>query len=109
MGWRPPERPDARQRHRRRYGGDEFTVILPDIADRDAVARVVEGLIKSGTGLLSAGIGVALYPQHTESLETLIKYADIAMYVAKHTGKISCENGSHLCKHHWRTDDKSSG
>lgn len=79
-----------------RMGGDEFTVILPDIADRDAAARVAEDLaarvaepfpLKSGTGLISASIGVALYPQHTESPETLVKYADIAMYAAKHAGK----------------------
>ena len=32
-------------------------------------------------------IGVALYPQHAETAETLTQYADMAMYTAKHAGK----------------------
>jgi diguanylate cyclase (GGDEF)-like protein/PAS domain S-box-containing protein len=79
-----------------RMGGDEFTVILPDIADQDAAAQVAEDLtarlaepfpLASGTGLISASIGVALYPPHAESAEMLFKYADMAMYVAKNAGK----------------------
>lgn len=79
-----------------RMGGDEFAVILPAIADRDAAARVADDLtarlaepfpLKSGTGLISASIGVALYPLHAEFPEALVKCADLAMYAAKNAGK----------------------
>lgn len=79
-----------------RMGGDEFTVILPDIAHiataeqvaADLVARLVEPFwLQSGTGHISASIGVALFPQHAEDAKTLVRCADMAMYVAKNAGK----------------------
>lgn len=79
-----------------RMGGDEFAVVLPDITDLDAVMQIAADLTKrlaepfelqNGVGHISASIGVALYPLHTQDGETLVKYADMAMYVAKHAGK----------------------
>ena len=79
-----------------RMGGDEFAVVLPDITDLDAVMQIAADLTKQMSQPfelqndichISASIGVALYPLHTHDGETLVKYADMAMYVAKHAGK----------------------
>lgn len=79
-----------------RMGGDEFTVILPDILNLDAALNVAQELVarlaepfqlRSSNGQISASIGVALYPLHATNVEDLVKYADLAMYVAKKQGK----------------------
>ena len=79
-----------------RMGGDEFAVILSDIVESDTAVRVATELVASlaepfdlpqGTARISGSVGVALYPQHAETAETLTQCADMAMYVAKHAGK----------------------
>lgn len=79
-----------------RMGGDEFSVILPDITESEDAVRVATELVASltepfdlpqGPARISGSIGVALYPQHAETAETLTQYADMAMYTAKHAGK----------------------
>lgn len=79
-----------------RMGGDEFAVILPDIAEPERAMRVATELVASlaepftlpqGTAHISGSVGVALYPQHAETAETLTQCADMAMYTAKHAGK----------------------
>ena len=79
-----------------RMGGDEFALILPDIADptvaADVTAELLAGLaepfdLPQGPARISASIGVALYPQHAADAETLIQHADMAMYAAKRAGK----------------------
>jgi len=80
-----------------RIGGDEFVQIVPGIGSiydaenaartllnnfmSQAVSRYVE---KYQVGM---SIGIALYPYHTENFNVLIKYADMAMYHAKKSGK----------------------
>lgn len=79
-----------------RMGGDEFAVILPDIGEIGAAEQVTADLtvllaepflLKCGAGHISASIGIAMYPLHTQDAEVLVKYADTAMYVAKNAGK----------------------
>jgi diguanylate cyclase (GGDEF)-like protein len=79
-----------------RLGGDEFVVLLPAIADMGDVAKVAEKISKtlsqafaiSGQTLfVTASIGISLFPNHANGLETLIQKADEAMYEAKNTGK----------------------
>lgn len=79
-----------------RVGGDEFIVLLPEIADRSDAIHVAEKLLDAlaqpfelaGSQLrISASIGLAIYPQHGDDNQTLLKYADIAMYEAKKNGK----------------------
>jgi diguanylate cyclase (GGDEF)-like protein len=79
-----------------RMGGDEFTVLLEDIADeRDAavVARKVidafiEPLTVAGRKLfVTASVGVAAYPRDGSDADTLVKNADAAMYLAKEQGR----------------------
>jgi diguanylate cyclase (GGDEF)-like protein/PAS domain S-box-containing protein len=79
-----------------RLGGDEFIVLLTDITGPNDVARVVERLLEairqpihfSNQELfVTASIGVSLYPNHGGDVDTLIRMADIAMYVVKDSGR----------------------
>jgi diguanylate cyclase (GGDEF)-like protein len=75
-----------------RLGGDEFGVLLPAVpgpaAAREIAARVgracAEPFQLGGlTFDLEASVGLALYPEHGADFETLLRRADVAMYVAK--------------------------
>ena len=79
-----------------RLGGDEFTLILPGIektSDAEKIgAKLLEALrppLKLGTHELfvTASAGLAVYPDHGEDVETLLKNADTAMYRAKEDGR----------------------
>ncbi|NOQ15683.1 MAG: EAL domain-containing protein [Methyloprofundus sp.] len=79
-----------------RLGGDEFTVILAELDDTLHVERIAHDIIASlntpfTLGLeeayVSSSIGIALYPNDTNEVDTLIKYADQAMYLAKENGR----------------------
>ena len=83
-----------------RLGGDEFTVFLQDIKTAEKALLVARNHIESlyhpyeiedKRLYVSASIGVALYPEHGATAETLIKNADSAMYLVKETGKNSVE------------------
>jgi diguanylate cyclase (GGDEF)-like protein len=79
-----------------RLGGDEFTLLLDDITGRDDIAAAAEQLLEifrtpftcSGYELsTTASVGIAIFPDDGEDTVTLIKYADMAMYQAKETGR----------------------
>ncbi len=79
-----------------RQGGDEFTIVLPELRDRaDATAiadKFLECLHKpfdlDGHEVhISASIGIAIYPGDGESIDELLRHADIAMYQVKALGK----------------------
>ncbi|PIW26951.1 MAG: hypothetical protein COW30_12390 [Rhodospirillales bacterium CG15_BIG_FIL_POST_REV_8_21_14_020_66_15] len=79
-----------------RYGGDEFTVILNQISNAQDVGRVAQSIVdeltrpftaKRETVMIGASVGVALYPEHAETAEALIRLADKAMYEVKRSGK----------------------
>ena len=79
-----------------RFGGDEFTLLLTDLATRDEASLVAGRLIDalSRTFIIgeheisvSASIGIALYPIDTSDSELLLAFADRAMYAAKDNGK----------------------
>ena len=80
-----------------RVGGDEFAVILPDIARREeaeTVARKIIAALVAPFQLdsqkqsidIEASIGIALYPSDAQDADALIKAADAAMYGAKQVG-----------------------
>lgn len=77
-----------------RLGGDEFAVILRNVDEAgaclvaDKLAQEIERIVEVDNNkmLVSASIGVALYPLHTETTGTLAQYADLAMYAAKKGG-----------------------
>jgi diguanylate cyclase (GGDEF)-like protein/PAS domain S-box-containing protein len=75
-----------------RYGGDEFVIVLPEIEHAEDVAVVERKLVQAIRGphcmagedvVLTASIGIGLYPNHGRDADTLIAHADVAMYDAK--------------------------
>ena len=83
-----------------RLGGDEFTIILSQIRSaRDpesAALNVVNALaqpfaIGGAEHLVSASIGIAVYPEDGRSADELVRNADTAMYRAKDSGGNSFE------------------
>ena len=79
-----------------RLGGDEFVILLAQM-DKAADAVVVAGKVLAalerpfaiGTHAIgsSASLGIAVYPQHGEDVNRLLKNADTAMYHAKRAGR----------------------
>jgi diguanylate cyclase (GGDEF)-like protein/PAS domain S-box-containing protein len=81
-----------------RKGGDEFTVLLPDLyyaEDASIIAnKILEAFnlpfwVAEQKCRITASIGIAVYPRDTDNVDTLLKYADIAMYRVKSSGKNS--------------------
>jgi diguanylate cyclase (GGDEF)-like protein/PAS domain S-box-containing protein len=79
-----------------RLGGDEFVVLLPAIPGRQEAARVAEKILYSlsrqyqlegNTILVTTSVGISLFPEAGQDMETLVDQADMAMYEAKRMGK----------------------
>ena len=79
-----------------RLGGDEFTALLHNIespqAARVVSAKILDALarpfnIQQNQMRVSGSIGIALFPEHGDSVEELLKNADTAMYQAKELGR----------------------
>jgi diguanylate cyclase (GGDEF)-like protein/PAS domain S-box-containing protein len=79
-----------------RLGGDEFSVIVPDIGTPARAGRVAEQIldgfriansISTDGAIISASIGIALFPDNAEDSQHLMTHADTALYRAKHDGR----------------------
>jgi diguanylate cyclase (GGDEF)-like protein len=79
-----------------RVGGDEFTIIAPDITSPQQVANLTERVLESLTKpfrvdheelVIGASIGVSIYPEDGNDFDILLKHADTAMYEAKERGR----------------------
>ena len=79
-----------------RLGGDEFTALILDIGQPQDVLVVAHRILQvmrrpfmlqDREVVLSASIGIAMYPQDGEDAATLLKHADTAMYLAKDLGR----------------------
>ena len=80
-----------------RYAGDEFTLILRHMAQREDVSRIAEKIVRAmevplqlAAGLelsMTASLGVSFYPDDATDAERLLKHADVAMYSAKGMGR----------------------
>jgi diguanylate cyclase (GGDEF)-like protein len=79
-----------------KLGGDEFVVVIPKLKDikvlHDIGAKIVETVrspfhIDDNQYFVTASIGIAVFPDHSDSAETLMMYADQALYAAKRAGK----------------------
>ncbi|MFT7491208.1 MAG: diguanylate cyclase (GGDEF)-like protein [Pseudohongiellaceae bacterium] len=92
-----------------RYGGDEFVLLLPEIdgaADAELIAHKIMDVLKQPFKLQGqelsacASIGAALFPEFGGNIDTLIRHADIAMYVAKAKGNNSYALFDHAMGEH---------
>jgi len=79
-----------------RFGGDEFTLLLPEVRTRDDIVVIANKILDKLAApfvidghelFVGASIGVAMYPEAGDSVESLIQSADIAMYHVKGRGK----------------------
>jgi diguanylate cyclase (GGDEF)-like protein/PAS domain S-box-containing protein len=79
-----------------RMGGDEFTILLPDVDGAPDAADVAQRLLNallspfligSSELFVSTSIGISMYPTDGDDAETLLKHADTAMYRAKDQGR----------------------
>ncbi|BAF69632.1 GGDEF and EAL domain-containing protein [Nitratiruptor sp. SB155-2] len=79
-----------------RIGGDEFVVLIPKVETKDSLDIVLEKIKESVAKeyrygninfSVSCSLGIAIFPDDSDDIETLTRYADIAMYEAKKSGK----------------------
>ncbi|MBK7563968.1 MAG: EAL domain-containing protein [Propionivibrio sp.] len=79
-----------------RIGGDEFTVLVEDMTTMESIAALAQQIIDSlslpfpldGREMFcTVSVGIAIYPDDSESLDGLMKSADSAMYRAKEQGR----------------------
>ena len=79
-----------------RMGGDEFMIILPDLVQPQDAALVAQKIlaildqpfqIEKYEFHTTVSIGISLFPLNANDQESLIKQADIAMYLSKKKGK----------------------
>lgn len=79
-----------------RLAGDEFTVIITDLRSSLDLINIAESLVAAlekpffigiEQAIVSASIGLAIYPDDADNLETLLMNADQAMYAAKQRGR----------------------
>ncbi len=84
-----------------RMGGDEFAILLTDLPNSDEAIRVAAKLLVAlqpayclNSQVLHSGasLGLAFYPDDTQDSDTLLRYADLAMYQAKQAGR-----GTYAC------------
>ena len=79
-----------------RQGGDEFLVLLSEVADENAIISMADKVCEAvgapyklaGQELrIGATIGISVYPDDSSDADTLIQNADLAMYDAKNNGR----------------------
>ena len=79
-----------------RQGGDEFTILLPDMYSEKSAAFIAEQIltvlnkpffIQDKELSITPSIGIAMYPDYGTHATELMKHADMAMYRAKASGK----------------------
>ncbi len=83
-----------------RLGGDEFAVLVENVRGEDEALEVAQRLLEALVPparlgdyeiVVTASIGVCLYPDHGETAEEILQRADKAMYRAKLNGRDGCE------------------
>ncbi len=80
-----------------RYGGEEFTLVLPGASHEDACHRAeelragIQSLVAAHQGqtldTVTASLGIAIFPVHGTTAAALVRTADQALYQAKHSGR----------------------
>ncbi len=83
-----------------RLGGDEFVVVMPHVDGeahvRSTASRLLKRLgeafsVQGEDHFVSGSIGIVMFPDDGDSVETLLKNADVAMYRAKESGRARFE------------------
>ncbi len=78
-----------------RLGGDEFALFMSDISSIETIEDVTQRILQAMRKpfiihgiekIIGASMGIAIFPKDGESLEILIKHADVAMYKVKKSG-----------------------
>ena len=79
-----------------RLAGDEFLILLEDFDSKESIATIAKLLVETlqipielqdKELCVTCSIGISIYPNDSDDAETLVKYADHAMYQAKSIGK----------------------
>ncbi|MEA1990126.1 MAG: EAL domain-containing protein [Pseudomonadota bacterium] len=79
-----------------RLGGDEFAIIINELDDLEGLPEVANKvnealkepiLIENNNLYIRMSIGISVYPNDTKNIQSLLKYADSAMYKAKSDGR----------------------
>jgi predicted signal transduction protein with EAL and GGDEF domain/DNA-binding response OmpR family regulator len=79
-----------------RLGGDEFVALLPEVGDERDAARVAQRMLDvmrepiyvgGGEWVVTASIGIAMFPRDGQSVADLMRNSDVAMYAVKDQGK----------------------
>ncbi|MBV8470732.1 MAG: EAL domain-containing protein [Burkholderiaceae bacterium] len=79
-----------------RFGGDEFMIVMSDLTGEDDLAKLTERVLQAVAQpirveahdlVVTASLGIAVYPRDADNAQALIKNADIAMYRAKDAGR----------------------
>ena len=79
-----------------RMGGDEFVVLLPNLASAEGIERIAAAIVERVSAPMTVGIhelhvtpsvGVSVFPDDGQDVHTLLRHADMAMYQAKASGR----------------------
>jgi len=79
-----------------RLGGDEFAILLDEYSDPETVELMCDRLVATlsqpaaiGRAMVTSGasVGAALFPQHGQDAEDLLRHVDLALYEAKRAGR----------------------
>ncbi|MFZ2269555.1 MAG: EAL domain-containing protein [Azonexus sp.] len=82
-----------------RLGGDEFTLLLDDLPNAGVAASVAQNICRTVSAplticgqeiVITASIGISMYPADGADVSNLLRHADTAMYRAKHAGSGFC-------------------
>jgi diguanylate cyclase (GGDEF)-like protein len=91
-----------------RWGGDEILVVLARttrdgvLTAADRIRKGVKSVADRRQVTLDVSVGAALYPEHAQSVEALIRLADRALYIAKRGG-----DKVHIGEEEYRLDDQA--
>jgi len=81
-----------------RFGGDEFFILIDSFSSKESLIKTSHNILKAlkkpfSTGqlntMLSASIGISIYPNDGKTVEDLLVSADLSMYRSKNAGKNS--------------------
>lgn len=82
-----------------RLGGDEFLCVFPLCAETGHAQAIANTMLKAlnepfalaaGQADISTSIGLAHFPEHGQTVDELIAFADAGLYEAKHRGRNVC-------------------